>query len=34
MAVLDLEETHHLVRVLRLKVGARVAVADGQGRTW
>jgi 16S rRNA (uracil1498-N3)-methyltransferase len=34
VAVLDPEETHHLVRVLRLRVGARVAVADGQGRTW
>lgn len=32
--VLDPEETHHLVRVLRLKVGARVAVGDGQGRAW
>lgn len=31
---LDLQETHHLVRVLRLKVGARVAIGDGQGRVW
>lgn len=29
---LDPEETHHLARVLRLKVGARVAVVNGQGR--
>jgi 16S rRNA (uracil1498-N3)-methyltransferase len=28
---LDREETHHLVRVLRLGVGARVAVFDGRG---
>jgi 16S rRNA (uracil1498-N3)-methyltransferase len=30
--VLDPEETHHLSRVLRLKIGARVAVVNGQGR--
>ncbi len=30
--VLDREETHHLSRVLRLTVGARVAVCDGRGR--
>jgi 16S rRNA (uracil1498-N3)-methyltransferase len=30
--VLDLEETHHLSRVLRLAVGARVVVCDGRGR--
>jgi 16S rRNA (uracil1498-N3)-methyltransferase len=30
--VLDGEESHHLVRVLRLGVGARVAVCDGRGR--
>jgi 16S rRNA (uracil1498-N3)-methyltransferase len=30
--VLDREETHHLSRVLRLAVGARVVVVDGQGR--
>jgi|WetSurMetagenome_2_1015567.scaffolds.fasta_scaffold41639_3 16S rRNA (uracil1498-N3)-methyltransferase len=30
--VLDREETHHLGRVLRLPVGARVLVVDGQGR--
>jgi len=30
--VLDREETHHLTRVVRLGVGARVAVCDGQGR--
>jgi 16S rRNA (uracil1498-N3)-methyltransferase len=30
--VLDREETHHLARVLRLPVGARVAVCDGRGR--
>jgi len=30
--VLDREETHHLSRVLRLAVGARVAVCDGRGR--
>lgn len=29
---LDPEETHHLARVLRLGVGARVAVINGQGR--
>jgi 16S rRNA (uracil1498-N3)-methyltransferase len=34
VAVLDPEETRHLARVLRLGVGARVAVADGQGRNW
>lgn len=28
----DREETRHLARVLRLGVGARVVVADGQGR--
>ncbi len=28
---LDPEETHHLVRVLRLGLGARVAVFDGRG---
>jgi 16S rRNA (uracil1498-N3)-methyltransferase len=32
VVVLDLEETHHLARVLRLGVGARVALFDGQGR--
>ena len=30
--VLDREETHHLGRVLRLAVGARVLVCDGRGR--
>jgi len=30
--VLDREETHHLSRVLRLAVGAQVAVCDGRGR--
>ncbi len=30
--VLDREETHHLGRVLRLPVGARVLVCDGRGR--
>jgi 16S rRNA (uracil1498-N3)-methyltransferase len=30
--VLDREETHHLARVLRLNVGARVEVCDGRGR--
>ncbi|MFZ2087137.1 MAG: RsmE family RNA methyltransferase, partial [Desulfobaccales bacterium] len=30
--VLDREETHHLSRVLRLTVGARVMVCDGRGR--
>jgi 16S rRNA (uracil1498-N3)-methyltransferase len=30
--VLDREETHHLSRVLRLAVGARVMVCDGRGR--
>jgi 16S rRNA (uracil1498-N3)-methyltransferase len=30
--VLDREETHHLSRVLRLTVGARVLVCDGRGR--
>jgi 16S rRNA (uracil1498-N3)-methyltransferase len=30
--VLDREETHHLSRVLRLAVGARVLVCDGRGR--
>jgi 16S rRNA (uracil1498-N3)-methyltransferase len=30
--VLDREETHHLGRVLRLMVGARVLVCDGRGR--
>jgi 16S rRNA (uracil1498-N3)-methyltransferase len=30
--VLDREETHHLSRVLRLAVGARVLVCDGMGR--
>lgn len=34
VAVLDPEESHHLVRVVRLKVGARVALCDGQGRNW
>lgn len=29
---MDREETHHLARVLRLGVGARVAVCDGRGR--
>jgi 16S rRNA (uracil1498-N3)-methyltransferase len=33
-AVLDPEETRHLARVLRLGVGALVAVGDGQGRNW
>ena len=32
VVVLDGEETHHLVRVLRLGVGTRVAVFDGRGR--
>jgi 16S rRNA (uracil1498-N3)-methyltransferase len=31
--VLDREETHHLGRVLRLTVGARVVVCDGRGRS-
>ncbi len=30
--VLDREETHHLSRVLRLPVGARVVVCDGRGK--
>ncbi len=30
--VLDREETHHLSRVLRLNLGARVMVCDGRGR--
>jgi 16S rRNA (uracil1498-N3)-methyltransferase len=34
VAVLAPDETRHLVRVLRLGVGARVAVSDGQGRHW
>ncbi|MEW6388464.1 MAG: RsmE family RNA methyltransferase [Thermodesulfobacteriota bacterium] len=34
VAVLGPEETHHLVRVVRLGVGAEVAVFDGQGREW
>jgi 16S rRNA (uracil1498-N3)-methyltransferase len=33
LAVLGPEETHHLARVLRLRVGARVAVGDGR-RGW
>jgi len=32
--LLDPEETHHLVRVLRLGQGARVQVFDGQGRNF
>jgi 16S rRNA (uracil1498-N3)-methyltransferase len=28
----DADETHHLARVLRLRPGARVEVADGEGR--
>lgn len=32
--LLDPEETHHLVRVLRLGKGARVQVFDGQGRNF
>lgn len=32
--LLDPEETHHLVRVLRLGEGARVQVFDGQGRNY
>ena len=31
---LDPDETHHLVRVLRLTMGEKVAVADGKGRAW
>ncbi len=31
---MDSEETHHLTRVLRLGVGARVQVGDGQGRNF
>jgi 16S rRNA (uracil1498-N3)-methyltransferase len=34
VAVLDPEESHHLARVLRLEVGATVAVGDGRGRNW
>jgi len=34
VAALDPEETRHLARVLRLGVGAQVAVGDGQGRNW
>jgi len=34
VAILDPEETRHLVRVLRLGVGANVAVSDGQGCHW
>jgi 16S rRNA (uracil1498-N3)-methyltransferase len=32
--LLDPEETHHLLRVLRLGKGARVQVFDGQGRNF
>ena len=31
---LDPDESHHLVRVLRLTMGEKVAVADGKGRAW
>ncbi|MBI4796092.1 MAG: 16S rRNA (uracil(1498)-N(3))-methyltransferase [Deltaproteobacteria bacterium] len=34
MVLLDAEETHHLLRVLRLGKGARVEVFDGQGRNF
>lgn len=34
VVLLEPEEAHHLSRVLRLGVGDRVAVCDGQGRTW
>jgi 16S rRNA (uracil1498-N3)-methyltransferase len=30
----DADETHHLVRVLRLGVGDRVVAADGRGAAW
>ncbi len=32
--VLDLEETHHAIRVLRLRPGDPVSVFDGRGREW
>ena len=32
--LLDSEETHHLTRVLRLGLGAKVQVCDGQGRNF
>jgi 16S rRNA (uracil1498-N3)-methyltransferase len=34
VVVLASEETHHLTRVLRLEVGARVEVFDGQGHNF
>jgi len=34
VVLLDPEETHHLLRVLRLGKGARVQVFDGQGRNF
>ena len=34
VVVLEPEEAHHLSRVVRLGVGDRVAVCDGQGRAW
>jgi len=34
VVLLDSEETHHLLRVLRLGVGARVEVFDGQGHNF
>jgi len=33
-ALLDPDETHHLTRVLRLGIGARVQVGDGQGHNF
>jgi 16S rRNA (uracil1498-N3)-methyltransferase len=32
--VLDPDETHHVVRVLRLRSGDRLSVFDGRGREW
>jgi 16S rRNA (uracil1498-N3)-methyltransferase len=34
LVVLDPEETHHVVRVLRLRAGDPVSVFDGRGREW
>ena len=34
VVVLDAEETHHLARVLRARLGDRVDVFDGLGREW
>jgi len=31
---LDPQQSHHLIRVLRLTMGDRVAVSDGRGRAW